>query len=319
MGTTKKRKVLILSLTGFAIAIVLAIAFSSNFPVSANLIFLGMMMLIVPYAVYNFLEFRKTRLYEKEFPNLLRDLAESQRAGLTILQSIRLVSKSNYGSLTPHVEKMATQLSWNVPLDSVLDGFARSVGQSRVITRSVMIIRQASASGTNVTEIMDALANNIEMLRDVESEKSGLLDQQVLMLYAIFFIFVGISLALVKFLIPLVQSEISGGSMSVGGISPSGLMGTNPCQLCVGVSGPSCIGCNIFHTTSAAFQFGAPEEASSYYKSLFFLMVVIQSIFSGLIAGQISTDSISGGVKHSIIMFTIGVLTYLLVVKLGMV
>ncbi|MBI4014608.1 MAG: type II secretion system F family protein [Candidatus Aenigmarchaeota archaeon] len=315
----RKRQVLILSAAGFIIAVSLAVAFSGNFPVSANLIFLGMMMLIVPYAVYNFMEFRKIKLYEKEFPSLLRDLAESQRAGLTILQSIRIVSKSNYGSLTPHVEKMATQLSWNVPLESVLEGFTKGVGRSSVITRSVMIIRQASSSGTNVTQIMDALANNIEMLRDVENEKASLLNQQVMMLYAIFFIFVGISLALVKFLIPLVQTEISGGSLSVGGLSPTGLMGANPCQLCVGVSGPSCIGCNIFHTTSAAFQFGAPEDPSSYYKSLFFLMVVIQSIFSGLIAGQISTDSVSGGVKHSIIMFTVGVLVYLLTVRLGLV
>ena len=48
-------------------------------------------------------------------------------------------------------------------------------------------------------------------------------------------------------------------------------------------------------------------------------MVAIQAIFSGLIAGQIGSDSIAAGVKHSVVMTIFGVFIYLIVVRLGLV
>jgi archaeal flagellar protein FlaJ len=316
----KKQKILILSGTGFLVMLVLAFLLSGNFALSANLVFVGIMILFIPYAIYNFFEFKRLKQYEKEFPNFLRDLAESQRAGLTILQSIKIISDTNYGTLSPHVKKMSLQLSWNVPLEKVFDNFKKTFKGSSTITRSIMIIERANKSGANVEDIMDALAGNIEMLRDVENEKNALLSQQVLMIYAIFFIFIGISLALVKFLIPLVQTEIVSGGISTGSNIGGGIsLGSSPCLSCINSNDLACFGCNTFHTVGAAFDFGEPEQTSSYFKSLFFVMIVVQAIFSGFVAGQISSDSISAGTKHSLVMFVVGVFVYLLVTRLGVV
>ncbi|MBS3054229.1 MAG: type II secretion system F family protein [Candidatus Aenigmarchaeota archaeon] len=318
-----KEKIIAASAGGFALLLMLSAVFSRDFALSANLVFLGTIVLIVPYAAYSFFAFKKIRIYEEEFPVFLRDLAEAQRAGLSIMQSIRLVSKSNYGSLTPHVQKMALQLSWNVPLEKVFGSFTERVSGSPLIVRSMMVIEQVNKSGEKVEDIMDSLANNIELLKDVEDEKAALLNQQVLMLYAIFFIFVGISLALVKFLIPLVESRLAPSttsSVNTGLSSYSSFLPTqNPCEKCVGSGVPACFGCSTFGSVSLAFGFGDPKEASSYYKSLFFVMVAIQAIFSGLIAGQIGSDSVAAGVKHSVIMFIFGVFIYLIVVRLGLV
>jgi len=320
---SEKEKILAGSAAGFLLMLALSAIFSRDFALSANLVFLGILLLILPYAAYSFFEFKKIKTYEEEFPIFLRDLAEAQRAGLSIMQSIRLVSKSSYGSLTPHVQKMALQLSWNVPLEKVFSSFTKRVSGSSLIVRSMMVIEQANKSGERVEDIMDSLANNLELLKDVEDEKAALLNQQVLMLYAIFFIFVGISLSLVKFLIPLVESHLTPGTSSginTGISSYSSFLPTqNPCEKCQGSTVPACFGCSTFGSVSLAFGFGDPKEPSSYYKSLFFVMVAIQAIFSGLIAGQIGSDSVAAGVKHSVVMTIFGVFIYLIVVRLGLV
>jgi flagellar protein FlaJ len=297
----------------FAVLVLIALLIR-NVTTSVNIIFLGVLILTVPYSVYRLLEFRKIKTYEQEFPNFLRDLADSQRAGLTILQAVKAASKTEYGLLTDEIRKMEKQLSWNVPLETVLKKFASRMSSSRIIVRSIMIIQQTNKSGGNIEETMDSLADNIEALRQVQEEKATLLNQHVIMMYAIFFIFLGITLALIRFLLPLLSTEgISGGLGSLG-------FSSNPCAVCLNSNPePACLGCHAFTSISVALDFAKPEDPASYYKALFFTMVMVQGFFTGLIAGQISSDSIVAGVKHSMVMLFAGFAIFVLVLKLGLV
>lgn len=151
----------------------------------------------------------------------------------------------------------------------------------------------------------------MELIKDVQQEKATLMNEQVMMMYAIFFIFLGISIALVKFLIPIVQTQSTEGFGLMKGY------GSDPCVKCVDSSESSCIGCSIFYTISEAMGFGKPGETQSYYKALFFTMIVIQGFFSGLMTGQIGSDSVAAGVKHSLIMVIAGVVSFVLLMQLG--
>lgn len=302
------------SIIGFIITLGLSIYVSDTI-ISTNIIFLGVLILFIPYSIFKFLEFKKVKAYEESFPNFLRDLAESQRAGLPILQSIKLASKSDYGILSHEIKKMESQLSWNVPLETVLNNFSKKMKKSVVIARTILIIQQANKSGGNVEDTMDSLADNIEMLKSVKEEKEILLSQQVMMMYGIFFIFLGISIALLKFLIPLLQSDISDTS-SFSLFSAN----SNPCFECLSTNtNPQCTSCDLFFTVSDSAGLGEREEASTYYKSVFFVMIIVQAIFSGLIAGQIGSGSAAAGIKHSMIMLLSGGSIFLLVSKLGII
>ena len=315
MDTGKK----ILAISGAASLglILIGIILSANFEILGNMIFLSVIVFLVPYSVYKFMQFRKIKAYEAEFPAFLRDLAESQRAGLTIMQAIRLASRSDYGSLSKEIKKMDTRLSWNVPLTKVLASFGRNMTSSKTITRSLMIIEQANKSGGNIEDTMDSLASNIESIRDVQDEKNTLMNQQVIMMYAIFFVFLGISIALIKFLIPMLQTEIQTTSQSLpllqGGLS------SNPCKPCIEGREPTCFACDFFFVVAESFNFGEREQAASYYKALFFVMIVVQGFFSGLIAGQIGSDSITAGVRHSLILLIVGIFTFIIVARLGII
>ena len=315
MKIEKGTAILLVSFAGFVFLLLLAVVFSRNLALSTNFIFLGMIFLFVPYSVYKFLEQKSIKAYEKEFPSFLRDLAEAQRAGLSILQAIKVASKSDYGSLSGEVKKISNQISWNVPLEEILTNFRKRMKSSGLIVRSIMVIGQANKSGGNIEDTMDSLANNIELIRDVQEEKSTLLNQQVFMMYAIFFIFVGITIALVKFLIPLVQTQTAQGGF--GGIAQG--FSANPCSECLHSSDVACVSCSAFFAVSAALDFGKKEEPATYYKSLFFVMIIVQGFFSGLLAGQIGADSVAAGAKHSLIMLLSGVFVFILAAKAGLI
>jgi len=314
----KEKKILAVSGIASAVLIILAIYISSEAAaLSGNLIFLSVLVLMVPYSLYKFFEFRRIRAFEEEFPAFLRDLAESQRAGLTVIQAIQLSARSDYGPLTAVIKKMNDQLSWNVPLTDVLKSFGKKMGKSKIILRSLMIIEQANKSGGNIEDTMDSLASNIESIKEVQDEKKTLMNQQVVMMYAIYFIFMGISIALIQFLIPMLQTEVETTPSTLPIMS--GGFSANPCYPCIEGTDPSCFSCDIFFAISSSFGFGEKEEPSSYYKSLFFGMIVIQGLFSGLIAGQIGSDSLIAGIKHSMIMLLVGVFSFLIVVRIGII
>lgn len=306
-----EKKVIIGSAVAFVVLIVLAIVFSNELVLTSNLVLLSIIIVTVPFSAYKFINLHRIREYEKEFPAFLRDLAESQRAGLTIIQSIHIAAKSDYGSLTKEIRRIDNQISWNVSLDKALKSFSDKADKSKIIVRAIMVIRQANQSGGRMAETMESLANNIEMLRDVQAEKASLLNQQVMMMYAIFFIFLGISIALVKFLTPLLQTQSNFELIKTS--SP------NPCSICTQSADPGCLGCSAFFAVSATFGFGEPSDPTSYYRSIFFTMIVVQGFFTGLIAGQIASDSVIAGLKHSLVMLLAGIFVFVGVAKLGVI
>jgi len=308
------QKILLVSAIIFVVLVLIALLLSSNIAIATNLVLLGVIILAVPYSIFRFFEFKKLKAYEEIFPNFLRDLSESQRAGLTLIQAMQSASKSDYGPLTKEIRKMHNQITWNIPLEIVLGNFKKRMGRSKIVTRSVMIIEQANKSGGNIEDTMESIAFNIESIKDVQKEKELLLNQQVIMMYAIFFIFLGITIALIKFLIPMLKTEVGMGGFAAQGFAN---FNANPCSPCFDNPDPACFGCETFNGVSNMFDFGESTDPAAYYRALFFMMILVQGFFSGLIAGQIGSDSVVAGVKHSLVMLLVGCFVFISVVRLG--
>jgi hypothetical protein len=60
-----------------------------------------------------------------------------------------------------------------------------------------------------------------------------------------------------------------------------------------------------------------PRNIGSYYAPLFFFMAMTQAVFSGLVAGQIAENSITAGIKHSLILTGLALGAFFFLVRLG--
>jgi flagellar protein FlaJ len=164
-------------------------------------------------------------------------------------------------------------------------------------------------SGGDVVSTIETVANNSNILEESERERSTVLNQYVVLMYAICLTFIGIVVAINRLMIPIFEiSSISTAGTNVIGIS-------NPCSSCYGFA---CYVCGVFDAISSYIFSIEAETIASYYVALFFSMSLIQAIFSGLVAGQIGENSVTAGIKHSLVLtsITFGAFYFLIYVGL---
>lgn len=270
-----------------------------------NAIILSTFLILTPILFVRYKTYREFKEIEEKFPNFLRDLIESIRAGLPLHKAIINTSKINYGTLSREVNKMSNQISWGLSVDKVLVQFADRMKASKRINAAIQIILESYLSGGDVISTMETVADSQILLLDVEKEKAATLNQYVIVMYAIALIFIGIIVAINKLIIPIFDN-FQGTEFGV----------TNPCSVCTGLE---CTVCSIFEATSTSIFYLQPGSIGVYYTSLFFLMSMVQAIFSGLVAGQISEGSFVSGFRHSLILASITFGTFSILVRVGLI
>ena len=295
-----------------AVLIVIGLIFYENVGIMGNLILLGIIIGTVPYALLSYFDYAKIKAIEDQLPIFLLDLAESQKVGLTLHESLKQASKTDYGKLTPEIKKVYDQLSWGLRVEDVFQNFAKRMEKSKLIGRVVRIINETYVSGGDIGRTMEATASDITAIKEAEKERRSVTAQHTFIMYAIYFIFIGIVIGLSQTLIPLLS--IGGETGGVGGIG--GIFAfQDPCIACVDNPSIYCINCSIFSVVCQ--MLGLKAGGTCYYNALFVLMAVVQGIFSGLVAGQIGEGSVFAGIKHSIIMTIAGFGTLFILLKIG--
>jgi archaeal flagellar protein FlaJ len=278
------------------LVVIVSTLLTGDVAVAGNAFIIALFIMIVPYFIYKYSNYAWLKGVERQFPNFIRDLADSKRSGMTIESSIKMAAKTNYGKLTPEIQTMSNKLSWGVPFLRVLDIFAKKVKGSVSITEVLNILKESYKSGGNVVATLDSAAANMNMLREAEEERRNVTGQQVMITYGIFFMFLAIVVVIIFIFVPMMQTVSVGTEDTMGGFSSTF---SNPCED-FGIVFP----CALFGLTCTVLGVD-PLGVGCYYVSLFFYVLLIQGIFSGLIAGQLGENSAVAGMKHSMIMVSI--------------
>ena len=237
--------------------------------------FAAILLIFLPIGVVKYREYQKKQMMEEEFPEFLRDIIQGTRAGMSLPQAIRNTESGSYGALDEKISKMSAQIEWGVPFDEVLTEFGKETG-SATVQRSVDTIIQAYDSGGNIQDVLESVSDNIRSLRQLREERQSQLYGEMVTGYIVYFIFIGILVALTTYLLPNLANASSslGGSLSFFG----------------GGGGASL------------------EQNIALYRQWFTRLVYIQAIFSGLIIGKLAEGEMKAGFKHVAILFASGYL-----------
>jgi flagellar protein FlaJ len=233
---------------------------------AVDYLIIGVIVATGVYGIYEFIRLRKVRKIDDRFPDFVRDLAESRRAGMTFTKAIMYSSKGNYGVLTPEIQKIARQISWGSSVDNALNAFAKRVN-TKLIKRTISLIIEASRSGGNVADVLDAASKDAREIKLLESERRASMLSYVAVIYVGMFVFLVIIVVLTKTLLPNMLTD------------------------------PSAIGDNPLPSTSSLTQ---PEVGF-----LFLTSALIQSGLMGIVTGVFEEGNVISGVKHTFIMLLI--------------
>ncbi len=234
---------------------------------------LGLVLVFVPYFAFEFIEFSEIGKAEEGFPAFLRDMSQSVSSGMSLPSAIATCTQTKYGVLSKHVNKLNVWLSWGIPFPEAWQKFTDSLQKSELISRVNGIVLESFIAGGDIGVVMNSLASDVNLLKRLEAEKKSVMRQQIVIMYIVFFIFIGIIIGLYKILVPILYVQKVG---VFGGIA------LRP----------------------------AEDIGIEYFKNLFFLMTVVQSACIGLIAGQIAEEKLVGGFKHIIVMIAIGAFAF---------
>lgn len=229
----------------------------TDFIVIALLVFSGI------YGMYEFSRIRRVRKIDDRFPDFIRDLAEARRAGMTFTKAIMYSAKGDYGVLTPEIQKIARQISWGSSVENALKSFASRVN-TKLIKRTISLIIEASRSGGNVADVLDAATKDARELKLLDSERRAGMYSYVAVIYVGMGVFLLIIIVLCKSLLPSMLTEGSSGMSTAMG-KPSDM--------------------TLLDVTS-----------------LFYYAALVQTGGMGIIAGVFEEGDIISGVKHMFIM-----------------
>jgi len=144
---------------------------------------------------------RSQKDIEKRFPDFVRNLVNAIKSGMPAPQAVVHISERKYGSLTPHVRKLAAQIEWSVPLHTALINFANST-QNAVIKRSVATVIEAERSGGNVEDVLNAITDSLLQIQTLKEERKAHIHGQTVQSYIIFFVFLAVLIVIQNSLIP---------------------------------------------------------------------------------------------------------------------
>jgi len=277
---TTNKSIIVGVATGLIIIILCFVLFSVKLQISGNtvvdkntlyfVIGIGFAIMGAPFFLKLITEGSREKNIEQMFLEFTRDLVESVRSGTPINRTIINLRGKDYGSLNPHVEKLANQISIGVPVKDALDVFAKDL-KSEVISRSVGLIREAERSGGEIGAILESVAFSVSQIEKLKKERAAAIYSLTVQGYIIFFIFIIIMLVLEFKILPIAGAlniESSSSLKEIGG---------------------------IFSNASSTLN---PQD---FAKSFLFLLIS-QGFFAGLIIGKISEGFVKAGLKHSFVL-----------------
>src|SRR5208337_2090581 len=181
----------------------------------------ALIIAILPYAIDITVQKRGVRKKEELYTEFLFKLSELMRGGLDPIKSVKELSKTDLGLLTPHVRIAATSMTYGKSFEESMKAMAKSL-HSEMITRYTALVVQASYSGGAVADLILKASEDMRNIIAIEREKEGNLSQYVMIFYfaqgIIVFIVYTLSTSLLPFVEQLGTSNILGGTNEIAGL-----------------------------------------------------------------------------------------------------
>jgi archaeal flagellar protein FlaJ len=232
-----------------------------------------------PFGYFYNRELKRIEAMDEKFPDFLRDIAESARAGMTLPRALVSAAGGTYGALTPEIKQMAAQVEWGVDFGDALQRFAKRAN-TPLIDRTVSLVVEAQRAGGSVVDILTAASDDAREIKQIVSERNEQMKLYKVVVYIAFFVFISVVLILSAQFIPAFKDAVGAASgESVGGIQ---------------------------------FKDFDPDD----FNTLFFHAAIVQCIGGGLVGGVLTRGSPVAGFGSISVMVIVAWICFRLLIGL---
>jgi len=236
-------------------------------------IMIALLIVLVPYAFFYEMWRRNIQGMEALIPEFLDRMAGINQVGLTIAQAIGIMVNTNLGLLSYEIKRIKRDIDWGASFSDALVRFEDRV-RTPLIARTVTLITKASQMSGSIGDVLAIAASDAKMSDLLKRERLSDMFIYTAIIYLAFVVFVFVVAIISNNFIPILGNVESGGIPQGTAIS------------------------------------GVSAENIQAILRLMFHSVVLQSLLSVLIAGQMGEGSLKAGIKHSCIMMVIALVIF---------
>ena len=205
---------------------------------------------------------------DDNIPSLLREISDAQKTGLPLPRAIMSASQHNYGALTPELKKMAAKISWGIPFSNTLRSLTKTT-DTPLMKRTSLLILEAERSGGAIEDVFESAHNHVSEVLGLKRERLGAMKPFTWIIFASFIVFALVMIILLTSFFQTLAVQM----------------------------------------VEAVAEDQEPNTALPFnvagLQLLFFHMMVIEAIFSGLIAGKMGQGEAKLGLRYSCILLVI--------------
>ena len=210
----------------------------------------------------------------------LRKLASANDTGMTLLESIKVVSETSGGKLSDEFETMHAKVNYGTSLKNALREFNNKYHVPR-LARTVKLIAEAQEASSQIQDVLSTAAQASENQDDIDRDRKSRTRMQTVIIIMTYLTLLGV-MALLKTQFLDVMAGLSSQASGAGGSGATGGGG----------------------------GFGGNVD-TNMLSMLFFHAVTLQAILSSFIAGYIREVKLVAGVKFAVILSTIALVVWI--------
>ncbi|MBI5884752.1 type II secretion system F family protein [archaeon] len=122
---------------------------------------------------------QKITKIEDAFPDALKQIADTLRAGGTYEFAIREVSTAGYGPLSEEMDNVLRSLEEGQSFQQAMENFSDRI-ESTIVKRTITIINQAMRAGAGLADVLDDVADDVKEMNMIERERKAKTMMQVM-------------------------------------------------------------------------------------------------------------------------------------------
>jgi flagellar protein FlaJ len=234
---------------------------------------------LVPLTIFYEWNVRSRKAIIGNLSENLRKLASANDTGMTLLESIKVVSETSAGKLSHEFEVMHAKVNYGTNLKDALRELNNKYHVPR-LARTVKLISEAQEASSQIQDVLSTAAQASENQDDIDRDRISRTRMQVVIIIMTYLTLLGV-MALLKtqFLDVMtgLADSASGSDSAAGGQSFGGSIDTQLLSM------------------------------------LFFHAVTLQALLSSFIAGYIREVKLVAGVKFAVILSTIALVVWMAV------
>jgi flagellar protein FlaJ len=239
-----------------------------------------LVLALIPLAYFYEMKNRRERKIASEMPDFLKKLSSTNETGMTLTQSINLISNSNFGMLSTEVQKVHKDMQWGTDVNTALKKFANEL-RTNASTKVITLITKAASSSGDIKDVLNIAANDARINEQIRRERFDGMLIYVVIIFISFVVFIYCVYTLTSSFIPVMATAATASTSSAGS--------------------------SVAKQGGASFiQTFDPQD----YVRLFFHAALIQGLCAGMLAGQMGEGNWMSGLKYALIMMVIAYMLF---------